>query len=289
MELPGRGNPRTHATLVAAGLIAALLTLAHTISAHELRSPDSCGRIKQVWINDVQPGHYVTESTPGYFGVVVSDTIHVRDRLWCDFDYEWTLNEYWDPDLLSLWDWQSTSGAVDTDSGWLEWSGDQSASQWVQLDKYLHMDEPGWVSTAISETAELRYQGGSTVSSRHLPFYLLELVEGGDAPSSYNHSDSPMTTHITGTVASFPVVWDWDGNMAATPPSYGFCHWSSLVPSYLGITVTHELDADLMPDRDGVTNIDPATDTPDRDGADDGVTFPSLLPHCGTATVNVVG
>jgi hypothetical protein len=249
-----------------------------------------------VWINNVGP-ELITETTHGPFGVVVSDTVHVEDRLSCVVAYKWTLHEFWDPDLLSLWDWQSTSGAVDTDSGWLEWSGSESASQLVYLDKYLHVDEPGWVTTEISETVQFSDQGGSPLTSRQLPFYLQELVEGGDAPSSYNHSDSPMTTHITGTVASFPVVWDWDGNMDPAPPSYGFCHWSSLVPSFLGITVTHELDADLTPDRDGVTpidpdgvtNIDPSSDTPDRDGADDGVTFPSILPHCGSATVNVVG
>jgi hypothetical protein len=245
--------------------------------------------VKQVWINNVGPA-LITEVTPGYFGVVVSDTVHVQDRLWCDFDYEWTLNEYWDPDLLSLWDWESAFTDVDTDSGWLEWSGSQSARQWAQLDKYLHVDEPGWVTNEISETVEFRYQGGSTVTSRQLPFYLLELVEGGDAPSSYNHTAVTMTTHITGTEASFPVVWDWDGTMDPAPPSYGFCHWSSLVPSFLGITVTHELDADVLPDRDGVTNIDPTSNTPDRDDAEDeGVAFPTILPHCGTATVNVVG
>jgi len=171
----------------------------------------------------------------------------------------------------------------------LEWSGSQSNRQWVQLDKYLRVEARGWVTAEISETVEFTYGGGSVFSNSNLPFDLQELVEGGDAPSSYNHSDISMTTHITGTEASFPVVWDWDGTMEQAPPSYGFCHWSSLVPSFLGITATHELDADLLPDRDGVTNIDPSSDTPDRDGADDGVTFPSILPHCGSATVNIVG
>jgi hypothetical protein len=248
--------------------------------------------MKRVWINNVGPT-VITEMTPGYFGVVLSDTIRVQDQLWCDFDYGWTLHEYWDPDLLSLTEprWVVDRGEVeDFPDGSLTWCGSQSSGQWVQLDKYLHMDEPGWVTEEISETVEFTYGDGSAFSGRQLPFYLEELVEGGDAPTSDSHSPYTMTTYAGSEVqANFPVVWDWDGSMRPEPPSYGFCHWSSLVPSFLGITVTHELDADFTPDRDGETNIDPDSNTPDQDGADDGVTFPSLLPHCGTATVNVVG
>lgn len=287
MQPSSRAGARVWTTLVAVACAVAFLAFAHRALAQGLGSPDLCAWVKQVWINDVGPA-LITEVTSGYFGVVVSDTVHVQDRLWCDFDYEWALNEYWDPAVMSVWEYESTSGDVNNDPGWLEWSGSQSNRQWVQLDKYLRVEARGWVTAEISETVDLRYQGGSTQTSRQLPFYLQELVEGGDAPSSYNHSYSSMTTHITGTVASFPVVWDWDGTMAP-PPSYGFCHYSSLVPSFLGITVTHELDADLTHDPDLATNIDPATNSADRDLSDDGVTFPSLLPHCGTATVNVVG
>jgi hypothetical protein len=281
-----RAGARVWTTLVAVACAVSFLAFAHRVLAQELGNGDYCSWIKQVWINNTGPALI---TGPRYFGVVVSDTVRVRDTVFCTFNYDWTLNEYWGPDLLSLEDAEVTSGDVITDTGWLEWSGTHSASQMVYLDKYLHVDEPGWVTTGISETVQFNEQEGPPYQFFEKPFYLQELVEGGDAPSSYNHSASSMTTHITGTVASFPVVWDWDGTMNPAPPSYGFCHWSSLVPSFLGITVTHELDADLLPDRDGVTNIDPASDTPDRDGADDGVTFPSILPHCGSATVNVVG
>jgi len=280
---PNRGaGARVWTTLVAFACTVSFLAFAHGV----LAQLEVCTWRKQVWINNVGPT-YIDEGTQVYFGVVVSDTIHVEDRLSCIVAYDWTLNESWGSDLLSLWDNQATHGSVDTDSGWLEWSGSEPGSQLVYLDKYLHVDEPGWVTTEISETVQFTTVVGLPPFER--PFYLLELVEGGDAPSSYNHSPISMTTHITGTVASFPVVWDWDGTMDPAPPSYGFCHWSSLDPSFLGITVTHELDADVPPDDDGVTNIDPDSDTPDQDGADDGVTFPSILPHCGTATVNVVG
>jgi len=50
-----------------------------------------------------------------------------------------------------------------------------------------------------------------------------------------------------------------------------------------------ERDADLSPDDDFITNIDPSSDTADRDGHDDGVTFPAVLPHCSPVTISVEG
>jgi hypothetical protein len=292
--MPANRGSGTHAwtALVAVACAVSFVVLAHNALAQGL---DPCHWTKEVRINDGD----VTLITPGtdyYFGVALSDTIHVMDRLWCEgSEYHWTLDEHWDPYLMWVSDYAEDYGSVNSDVDFLEWSGDHSADDTVQLDKYLVVGGPepqGWVTSTISETVEFTYAGGSQVRNGQLPFYLEELVEGGDAPSSYNHSGISMTTHITGTTASFPVVWDWNGAMSdPAPPSYGFCHYPSLAlrPSFLGITVTHELDADLTPDRDGVTNIDPAGDTPDQDGADDGVIFPSLLPQCGTATVNVVG
>jgi hypothetical protein len=275
------------ATVVAC--LVAFIALAQATWAQEPEGPDHCSWTKQVWINDDDP---VLITAPTYFGVTVSDTVHICDTLFCDFPYDWRLEEKWDPDLLKFTDPDLVydAGAPQLLApGWLAWWGSASGGQWVHLDKYLHVEDVGWVTTEISETVEFTRTGSGCYGSYEKPIYLQELVEGGDAPSSYNHTSSPMTTttFITGTQANFPVVWDWDGTLE--PESYGLCHYSSLVPSFLGITVTHELDADLTPDDDGVTNIDPPNDTPDRDGADDGVSFPSVLPHCGTATVNVVG
>jgi hypothetical protein len=287
--MPGKGGTgaRVWITLLAVACAVSFLALAHRALAQDLGG-SGCTWTKELWIDNVGP-ELITATTHGPFGVAVGDTVRVRERLYCIFNYQWTLDESWNPDVFSLWNAQQTSGDVDSGWGSLEWWGSYSANQMVDLNKYLHVDVPGWVSEEISETVEFRTEGGTVFSNLSLPFDLEELVDGGDAPSSDNHSGSSMTTHITGTVASFPVVWDWDGSLDPAPSSYGFCHWSSVVPSFLGITVTHELDADLTPDRDGVTNIAPASDTPDQDGADDGVIFPSLLPECGTATVNVVG
>jgi hypothetical protein len=287
-------NERAARYRLSAIIVTMLCFLVLAVFAHTAWA-QSCSWIKEVWINGVGPT-LITESTPGYFGVVVSDTIHVRDKLWCSVNYEWLLTELWDPDLLSLAPpdpgWFVTAGEVDDfPAGSLTWWGTRPGLQWAQLDKYLHVDEVGWVTTEISETVEFSEEEGPPIVFRQIPFYLQELVEGGDAPSSYNHTSSPMTTttFVTGTLATFPVVWDWDGSMDPAPPSYGFCHYSRLAPSFMGTAPSYELDADLTPDDDGNSNIDPPSNTPDRDGSDDGVDFPTVLPQCGTATVNVVG
>ncbi len=95
----------------------------------------------------------------------------------------------------------------------------------------------------------------------------------GDAPDSTNHFVTPMTAYV-GVQALFPTVYD-----AATGSPSGPMHRLS-GDSWLGTIVTNEADADLLPDQDGLTNIDPPTDSSDRDGGDDGVVFPVSLPQC---------
>lgn len=91
-----------------------------------------------------------------------------------------------------------------------------------------------------------------------------------------------------------PVVWDFDDSLGPSPVTgyYGFCHWSNDNPSYLGPSVgpskNYELDADLLPDQDGKTNINPPAGTPDWDGHDDGIfSWPPVLPQCGPAIFQV--
>jgi hypothetical protein len=123
----------------------------------------------------------------------------------------------------------------------------------------------------------------------------------GDAPTSYNHFLLDMTAYPAGgppgvkasfPVVAFPVGFPWE-LAPPSPDGYGLCH-SAFSPSYLGPpplpSKSGERDADLAPDADDeVTNIDPNTDTADRDGHDDGVTFPSTLPHCTPVNVSVEG
>ena len=63
---------------------------------------------KDIWIRGEGP--YAPEDGP--FTVVVSDTVHIEDNLWCNFRYDWTLSENWDRDYLSLEGYEQSRGVV---------------------------------------------------------------------------------------------------------------------------------------------------------------------------------
>ena len=98
-----------------------------------------------------------------------------------------------------------------------------------------------------------------------------------------------------GVRANFPVVVL--PYAPSSPDGWGMCHVPMLdghfsfmgPPPPPGPSKSLEYDADTLPDEDGLTNIDPTTDTPDRDGHDDGVTFPAQLPSCSAVSIFVEG
>ncbi|HJX37617.1 MAG TPA: GEVED domain-containing protein, partial [Anaerolineae bacterium] len=194
--------------------------------------------------------------------------------------------------FLSLVSYDLSHGTVISDTGWFEWSaGYAPPGIPVTLTKTLHVDEPGFYTMPITETVAFSPEG--LVEPMERTTELVELLEGGDAPSSHYHGGPipPMETYPgSGVSAQYPVVWDWDGTLGAGPVTgyYGFCHHSPGT-AYLGSPPSYELDADLLPDQDQATNIDPASNTPDRDLSDDGVTFPGPLPHCVPVNVLFTG
>ncbi|MBN1352610.1 T9SS type A sorting domain-containing protein [candidate division KSB1 bacterium] len=101
-----------------------------------------------------------------------------------------------------------------------------------------------------------------------------ELFDLGDAPDGTNHSGLPMDAY-PGVQGKFPTVFD---PATGLPP--GPRHTSPKADAWLGPDVSLENDADLMPDMDGLTNIDPPNNAADFDHHDDGVRFPIALPHC---------
>jgi hypothetical protein len=107
----------------------------------------------------------------------------------------------------------------------------------------------------------------------------------GDAPDSSNSHGAGMTAYPLGgppgVAARFPTV-----HIAGSPP-HGPLHYNQRVRYLLGWAITAEKEADIGFDADGVNNLLPSADTPDRDRADDGVTDP-LLPHCQPTTVTYV-
>ncbi|NIS79487.1 MAG: hypothetical protein GTO14_04585 [Anaerolineales bacterium] len=106
----------------------------------------------------------------------------------------------------------------------------------------------------------------------------------GDAPDSTNNLGPAMTAYPMGgpmgVQANYPTVF----NDASGTGPHGPIHLNPLAVAHLGKSITRETEADIGPDADGLNNIDPLTNSPNRDGADDGVIFPLNLPHCSWIT-----
>ena len=99
----------------------------------------------------------------------------------------------------------------------------------------------------------------------------------GDAPDSTNHSAGTPMQAYGGIQAEFPTVYDL---VTGYPP--GPIHVFAAQDARLGANVSIEEDADVPPDEDLVTNIEPQTDSADRDGHDDGVQTSTIqIPSCG--------
>lgn len=88
----------------------------------------------------------------------------------------------------------------------------------------------------------------------------------GDAPDSNNSFALVMTTPPA--VAKFPTYY-----VAGAAPT-GPRHANAPAFYFLGTAITAENQADALPDADGVPNIDPPTNVADKDGADDGISWP---------------
>jgi len=112
----------------------------------------------------------------------------------------------------------------------------------------------------------------------------------GDAPDSTNNSGKAMTAYPSqGTLpvvvqASYPTVYN-DGT--GTGP-FGPVHLNAQTVAFLGKKITRETEADTGTDEDGVNNIRPSTDTPNRDQGDDGVVLPLSLPSCCWSTFDYI-
>ena len=110
----------------------------------------------------------------------------------------------------------------------------------------------------------------------------------GDAPDSTNNSGVAMMAYPSQGLlpvvvqAHYPTVYN-DGS--GTGP-YGPVHVNAQTVAFLGKKITRETEADTGADEDGVNNIRPSTDRPDRDQGDDGVVFPLNMPSCRWTTID---
>jgi len=124
--------------------------------------------------------------------------------------------------------------------------------------------------------------------------------EGGQAPAELDFADAPDSTNNFGRVmtaynlktggtvqANFPTIFN-DGSLGP----YGPFHRRSRELAHLGNNVSQEAEADIGADQDGINNIDPPSNSANKDGYDDGVILPLSLPNCGWAgfdyIVNVI-
>ncbi len=107
--------------------------------------------------------------------------------------------------------------------------------------------------------------------------------ELGDAPDHSNSLSAEETlAYPSGVVADFPTVYQ-----AGSPPC-GPLHLMPRDAFYLGRWVSLENEADLGPDEDAVNNLHPATGVANRDGADDGLQWPVVMPSCQQTTLDYV-
>jgi hypothetical protein len=110
----------------------------------------------------------------------------------------------------------------------------------------------------------------------------------GDAPDSTNNSGVSMMAYPSQGLlpvvvqAHYPTVYN-DGT--GTGP-FGPVHLNAQAVAFLGKKITRETEADTGTDEDGVNNIRPSTNTPNRDQGDDGVVFPLNMPSCRWTTID---
>jgi len=137
----------------------------------------------------------------------------------------------------------------------------------------IALDELEFFHRALSpQEIQALYGAGAAGKCKPEPKVTADL---GDAPDSTNHPNKPMTAYAT-VSAKFPTVFD-----PATGTPQGPKHLAPKKLAWLGKDVSFENEADLPPDADGLTNIDPAAGAADRDQFDDGVALPIAIPLCG--------
>ncbi|MGB0383925.1 MAG: LamG-like jellyroll fold domain-containing protein [Ardenticatenaceae bacterium] len=158
------------------------------------------------------------------------------------------------------------------------------------------------INARLSDVAELKNCAQVEAYGDHNPANdescdVVELIEPinapdfGDAPDSTNHSGNPMLAYWwwPPAPARYPTV---HGLGSGWPP--GPMHIQPEDDAFLGLAVSQEKDADQLLDQDGITNIAPPSNWPNRDWYDDGVHLNTVnLPRCGQTSfqydVNVVG
>ena len=154
--------------------------------------------------------------------------------------------------------------------------------RWNDDAVYLHPDDQGWFKMTFpqghkyaDETLDLAFV--VTGGDESLPQY-----DFGDAPDSSNNvPGATMTAYPDGTIASFPTAY-----YAGSPP-FGPVHRFPRDKFYLGRWVSLEREADIGVDEDPANNLGPQSNTANRDGGDDGLVLPVVMPSCQETDLEV--
>jgi hypothetical protein len=161
---------------------------------------------------------------------------------------------------------------------------------WKTTTKKLRWNDDAVLTLpGASSWIEMTYPKGHDFSGQSidLAFVITDGQQGdrlhdlGDAPDSSNtYPGSSMLAYSdANTIANYPTIfWTYF-------PPYGPIHWQPEKWFYLGKDVTFESGADSGYDEDINNNLYPPGDLSDRDGADDGIKLPLVLPNCGKAKI----
>ena len=163
----------------------------------------------------------------------------------------------------------------------LGWKTTTKKLGWNDNAVYSIPGAPSWIPLHYPKGHD--YEGESI----NLAFSITDGMQGdrlhdlGDAPDSSNtfptvkmlaYSDPNVT-------ANYPTVfWTYF-------PPFGPIHWQPEKWFYLGKNVSFESGADSGYDEDTNNNLYPPDDLSNRDGADDGIKLPLVLPHCQKAKI----
>ncbi|MBN1972272.1 MAG: hypothetical protein JW787_01435 [Sedimentisphaerales bacterium] len=162
----------------------------------------------------------------------------------------------------------------------LGWKTTTKKLRWNDNAVYSVPGAAAWLPMYYPKAHE--YEGQSI----NLAFSITDGLQGdrmhdlGDAPDSSNTFPGvTMTAYDANTTAHYPTVF-WTNF-----PPFGPIHWQPEKWFYLGKDVSFESGADSGYDEDTNNNLYPPGNMANRDGSDDGIKLPLVLPHCQQAKI----
>ena len=180
--------------------------------------------------------------------------------------------------------------AYDGPNNWVRWAGTVVAGGTVEVSFKVVVNEEIDCDAIIKNVAYIVLVTGEFIPSEGVLTKVEcdsqeKNMDFGDAPHSRsNHHGLPNTAYPA-VLGRFPTVWETTPASEPSGPAHMFTDRVRL-----GDRSTAEIDADILPDSDGTTNIldNGAADVADRDRGDDGWLNPSVpLDDCRESTLLV--